>query len=306
MNDRERQHDPHMQGVVAGVVPPQAWGGRYFLNNPDAQTPPDRSVFVFSPQYMEPRFFYLQMRFALDGSIVSGHQKGQPALPWSEKIVNAGSAIGKVAVTMTRALTGQAASVDDSYIISGAGNDPTQPFWLPVSIVAAKKLVINVQNIGDLGLWVDLTIVPLNTLTDNQLMSLRWSTSQQPVGGAPATTVNPFPNTFGFGNVAGTLGNGPTRTPASNVAAQLLPSDTSRRQFWVSNEGTTRLALRFGPHNPSVGAGTESWDMILDAKGGAMSRYQSPLDTFWGEVRGVWEGAPAGFALASSAIYLLE
>ena len=293
--------------IVDGVIPPQAWGGRYFLDNNDGGKTTRQSVLVFSPQYKEPRFFYLQLRFALDQGILGGGQAGQPVLPFSEKIVNAGSAIGKVAVTMTRALTGQSASMDDSYIISGAGNDPTQPYWLPISVVAAKKIVVNVKNIGDLGLWVDFTIAPLKTLTQEQLLALRWSTSSQPEGGAPASTVNSFPNTFGFGRVAGTLGNGPTRSNASAAVVQLLPADASRRQFWISNESPERLAVRFGPNDPVVTPGSESWDVILDAKGGANSRYQSPLDTFWGEVRGVWEGAPpTGFALASSAIYLLE
>ena len=290
--------------IVEGVVPPQAWGGRYFLQNNPGGPQPKKSVMIFTPQFREPRLFYVQMRFANDGGIVPGGTPGQPASPFSEIMVNDGTAIGKVDVTMTRALTAQSASMDDSYVISGAPSDPRESGWLPVSIVAAKKLVINVENTGDLGIWIDATIVPLKTLTHEQLMSLRWSTSKLGGGG---TQRNTLPNTFGFGDVAGTGNNGPKRTTASPAPATLLPADNTRRQFWVSNEGSTRLALRFGPHDPDVTGGTESWDVILDAKGGAFSRYQSPLDTFWGEVRGVWEGgSPSGFALASSAIYFLE
>jgi hypothetical protein len=64
--------------------------------------------------------------------------------------------------------------------------------------------------------------------------------------------------------------------------------------------------LRFGPFDPSVAGGSESWDVVLDAQApGANYRYESPLDTFWGEVRGVWFAAN-GFALASSGIYIQQ
>lgn len=282
-------------------MPPQAWGGRYFLDNNDGGRSPKKSVFVFTPTYEEPRFFWIQMRFALDAGLFTGGTQGQPQNPFSEVMVNAGTAIGEVTVTLTQSLSAQAASMPESYVISGAPTTAGQTSWWPVMVLPGKKLVMNIENTGDLGIWVDCACAPLTTLTQEQLMALRWSTASTGSQG-----INARPNVFGFGDVPGTLANGPTRTPAAAAPAVLLPVDPTRRQFWVSNESDQRLALRFSNHDPVVTPGSESWDLILDAKGGANSRYQSPLDSYWGEVRGVWEGAPGGFALASSAIYFLQ
>lgn len=292
--------DVNVQAIV-GPVPPQSWGGRLLLDN-NANgvnaTSPKSAVFVYTPPFKEPRFFWIQMRFALGETAKLPF--GVPILPFSETMVNDGSAIGEVTVTVKRSVSAQAGTMDDTYVVSGAPTTigPTQ--WFPVMIIPGKQLVINVENTGDLPIWIDCTCAPLTTLTNDQLIALRWSTASTGAKG-----VNARPNVFGFGDVPGTESNGPTRKPSSTTSQLLLPADPTRRQFWVSNESTSRLALRFSNHDPVVTAGSESWDVILDPKGpGNFSRYQSPVDAYWGEVRGVWEAAN-GFALASSAIYFL-
>lgn len=294
--------DPIVQSIE-GPVPPQSWGGRYFLDNNQGARDPKGAVFVYTPPFKEPRFFWIQMRFAIDSGLIAGKPAGTPALPFSETMVNAGTAIGEVTVTVKRSVSGQAGTMDDSYVVSGGPTLAGQTSWFPVMILPGKQLVINVENTGDFPIWVDCSCAPLTTLTNDQLLALRWSTAS--TGGQG---INARPNVFGFGDVPGTLANGPKRTPAAAAPALLLPADTSRRQFWISNESDQRLALRFSNHDPDVSAGNESWDVILDPKGpGNFSRYQSPVDAYWGEVRGVWEGAaPGGFALASSAIYFLQ
>lgn len=304
MSGAKYPEDPVVQAIV-GPVPPQSWGGRVLLdNNANAPNSPKSAVFVYTPPFKEPRFFWVQLRFALDQSLFVNGVPGQPQLPFTETMVNDGSAIGEVTVTVKRAVSGQAGTLDDSYVVSGAPSLMGQSTWFPVMLLPCKQLVINIENTGDLAVWVDCTCAPLTTLTNEQLLALRWSPSSTGAKG-----VNNRPNVFGFGDVPGTIGNGPHRVPATNVATQLLPADNTRRQFWITNEGSTRLALRFSNHDPDVTASSESWDVILAPKGGAgglPSFYQSPLDAYWGEVRGIWEGSPTGFALASSAIYLLQ
>jgi hypothetical protein len=292
--------DAIVQAIV-GPVPPQAWGGRYLLdNNPGGRTP-KKSVFVYTPPFKEPRFFWVQMRFALDGGRFAGGTPGQPELPFSETMVNDGTSIGQVTVSVKRSVSAQGGTMDDSYVVDGAPSVAGETSWFPVMVLPGKQLVIDIENTGEVAIWVDCSCAPLTTLTQEQLMALRWST-----GSTGGQGINARPNVFGFGDVPGTIGNGPKRTPASATPQLLLPADPTRRQFWVSNESTDRLALRFSNHDPDVTAASESWDVILDAKGpGNFSRYQSPVDAYWGEVRGVWEGTN-GFALASGAIYFLQ
>jgi hypothetical protein len=182
--------------------------------------------------------------------------------------------------------------IEDSYVINGFSPTQAEPAWLPVSIVIARKLVITAENIdaspGHENQFVDISVALVDTIDSGQIIQERYAGSD-----------TFLPNIFGFGDVPQLF-----RTAANAAPVQLLPPDQTRRQFWVTNEGTTRLALRFSQNNPDVTPGTEAWDVILDPKGtlGGVTRYESKLDAYWGPVNGVWEGAPTGFALASGAV----
>jgi hypothetical protein len=289
--------------IIGPAHNPNAWGGRSYLSNNDNDKFPRSATLVFTPTFEVPRLFFVQMLFANDLSLITGAPSGQNAvLPFSSVVPNVGTAIGGFQVRVQRSMSDKGSTTEDVYNLSGSGDLPEEPTWLPISIVSAKKLVIVVKNIGDVSQWVDVSVTPIETLTQDQMIALRWSTAA-----ATSTSIdNSLPNIFGFGEVAGTIGNGPTRVPASATPVELLPADQTRRQFWISNESTDRLALRFSATQaPDVTPGSESWDVILGAKGSATAAYQSPLDAYWGRIQGVWEGTN-GFALANSAIYLIR
>lgn len=246
-----------------------------------------KQTLVWTPKFDVPRPFYVQLLFA---STIAGPGGSTlvPALPFQP------FSSARIQITLTRYIDDYGNSQEDSYIVNGFSPTATEPAWLPVAIVTARKVVITAEIVdsspGHTTQFVDASISLVDAIDTPQIIQARYAPS---VAGSDTFLAN----VFGFGDVPQVV-----RTAQSATAVQLLPVDQTRRQFWVSNEGTARLALRFSSNDPDVTPGSESWDVILDAKGGAFSRYQSPLDSFWGEVRGIWETAGAGFALASGAI----
>lgn len=246
-----------------------------------------RAALVWTPKFDVPRTFYVQLLFA---STVAGPGGNTlvPALPFQP------FSSARVLVTIQRYMDDFGTVQADSYIINGYSSSPVEPAWLPVAIVTARKVVINVEIIDDSAghttQFVDGSVALVDTIDTPQIIQARYTPSD--AGGSTF-----LPNIFGWGDVPEVV-----RTAQNAAAVELLPSDQTRRQFWITNEGTARLALRFSSNNPVVAAGLERWDVILDAKGGAVTRYQSPPDTYWGPVRGIWEAAGAGFAMASGAV----
>jgi hypothetical protein len=247
-----------------------------------------KATFVWTPSFPEPRPFFVQVFFAsaLDGSTTGTYVPALPFQPFSS---------ARMQVTIQRYVDDFGAALVDSYIINGFNPSTFEPAWLPVAIVMARKIVVTVEIIdetpGHVRQWVDASVALVETIDTEQIIQSRYASS--------ANGENLFlPNVFGFGDVPQVV-----RTPQDVVPQLLLPADQTRRQFWITNEGDSRLAVKFGRSDPSVTAGAESWDIILDPKGGpGPTSYQSIKDAHWGEVRGIWEAAGGGFALASGAV----
>jgi hypothetical protein len=261
------------------------WETRKLLEIGD--TAKKRATVVWTPSFPEPRPFYVQAFFAATVSSADGTTLN-PALPFEA------FSTSRILITVQRYIDDYGGVLEDSYVINGSSPTPEEPAWLPISIVTARKLVITAEIIdtapGHGTQFVDISVSLVETIDTEQIIQSRYAPSANGSGTF-------LPNIFGFGDVPQIV------RVAQNVAAvQLLPPDQTRRQFWITNEGTARLAIRFSTNDPDVTAGAQKWDVILDAKGGAVTRYESPLNAYWGEVRGIWEGAGAGFALASGAI----
>lgn len=247
--------------------------------------PQNRSgTFIWTPVYEAPRPFYVQVQFAS-----AEQQAGSPATP---ALPFQPFSSARVKITLQRYNDDFGGVLEDSYIVNGYNPSEVEPAWLPVAIVATRKLVILAECIdeapGHTAQFVDVTASLVETIDTRAIIQDRYSGS--------ATFL---PNIFGFGEVP-IVAN----VAASAAPVQLLPADQTRRQFWITNEGDTRMAIRFSANNPDVSPGTEAWDVILDPKGGAVTRYESPVDSYWGPINAVWEGAPTGFAMVSGASIL--
>lgn len=262
------------------------WGARYLLEHGTPGTPPTiagarvgRQTFVDSRLFEVPTLFYIQVKFASVLTAVGGTPA--PALPFQS------FSSDRIQFTVRRQLDDFGGLITDTYIVNGFTPTTGEPMWFPVAVVSARKLQILAEDIdtapGHGSQYVDVVATPVTSLDDQLVIAERDDLVGQ--------------NVFGYSHTRGGF-----RTAASAVPVLLLPADASRRQFFISNEGSTRLALSFDQNNPpNVGAGTESWTVILDAKGGANSRYVSPMDSYWGPVEGVWEGVPTGFAMADGS-----
>jgi hypothetical protein len=246
-----------------------------------------RAMLVWTPTFDIPRPFWIQVLFA--STIAGPGGTLVPALPFQP------FSSARVLVTISRYIDQYGAAIEDSYVVNGYNPSLTEPAWLPVAIVSARKVTITAQLIdttpGHTTQFVDASVAVVDAIDTGQIIQSRYSSSAAGSGTF-------LPNIFGFGDVPKIV-----RVPQNVVAVQLLPADQTRRQFWITNEGSARLALRFSSNNPDVTPGAEAWDVILDPKGtlGGLTRYQSPNDAYWGEVRGIWEGAGAGFAMCSGA-----
>lgn len=263
------------------------WGARYLLLQGSPGAPPSipggrvgRQTFVDSRLFDVPTLFYIQVKFA---SVLTAAVGGTPApaLPFQS------FSSDRIKFTLRRQLDDYGGLITDEYIVNGFTPTVGEPMWFPVAVVSGRKLQLLAEDIdaapGHGSQYVDVVVTPVTSIDDQLVISERDDLVGQ--------------NVFGYSHTRGGF-----RTAASAVPVLLLPADASRRQFFISNEGTTRLALSFDPNSPpNVGAGTESWTVILDAKGGANSRYTSPMDSYWGPVEGVWEGVPAGFAMADGS-----
>jgi hypothetical protein len=268
----------------------QRWSTTQLLSAFPAPGPapfPRKQMLVWTPTFDIPRPFWVQILFAS----ATGDQNGTlvPALPFQP------FSSARVKITIARFVDayGLGQAIEDSYIVNGFNPSATEPAWMPVAIVAARKVTITAEIIdetpGHTQQFVDASVSVVDAIDTEQILASRYTPSTD----GSATFL---PNIFGWGDVPTKV-----RTPQNAAAVQLLPADQTRRQFWITNEGTARLALSFGKNDPDVTPGAESWDVILDAKGGAVTRYESPTNAHWGEVRGIWEAAGAGFAVASGA-----
>jgi hypothetical protein len=261
----------------------QRWGSRKLLQRGQATIPGatgGAATLVETPLFAQPQLFYLQVRFA--AVVLNTGNTPNPLLPFQSVSSD------HIRFTVRRLLDEYAGETTDVYDVNGNTTSVVIPAWFPVGVIGARKLQILAENVdanpGHGTQYVDVVAVPVTSIDQQLLIAER----DDPFG----------QNIFGYSHTNN------FRTAASALPVQILGPDASRRQFFITNEGTTRLALSFSGNNPNVGAGAEDWSVILDAKGGAYTRYVSPMDSFWGEVRGVWEGAPGGFAMASAATFI--
>lgn len=74
---------------------------------------------------------------------------------------------------------------------------------------------------------------------------------------------------------------------ASNTSIQLLPANSTRENFIITNESTTVLYLTFG---------STSSQTLFSIKLDPSDFYESSHIVYTGIISGIWDGTPSGFA----------
>lgn len=260
----------------------QRWGSRKLLVRGPASIPQSVSgqvTFVDTPTFDVPALFYVQVRFA--SVFLNDSGTPSPALPFQS------NSSDRIKFVVRRQLDEYGGLITDEYIVNGFAPTTTETFWFPIAVVGARKLQILAEDIdanpGHGAQYVDVVAIPTTSIDDSLIIAERTSL----VGS----------NIFGYANTD------VQRIAATNASVTMLAANSARRQIFVTNEGDQRLALRFSALDTArFTVGNESWDVVLDPKGGAVTRYISGQDGYWGPVQGVWDGAaPTGFALISGS-----
>lgn len=260
-----------------------AWGGRRLLSIASGASPAlpnstTRATLVDTPMFEASTMFLLSLNFgANNGFAVTPAPVGFSPL-----------AAARVNVTLRHGMDPRQGTIDDVYSLSPSAflqpgeTGVTNPVWLPVSLIETRKLTVLVEittaGASPNSVWVDCAATPVTALDSEQILAARGDNT----------------NVFGWPSMVSTR----TAYVASPAHVTLLDASAARRQFFVTNEATTRLALGFG-QVPDLTPGSERWDVILDAKGGPNPFYRSGVDQHWGVVYGIWETGGAGFAMAT-------
>ena len=266
----------------------QRWGSRKLLVRRDLAPINGGSngqvTFVDTPLFDLPTLFYLQVRFA--AVEINQGQTPNPLLPFSS------ISSDLIRFTVRRQLDEYGGLITDTYDVNGNSTALAVAQWFPMGVISGRKIQILAEDIdtnpGHGNQYVDVYATPVTSIDDQLLIAERDNPDGQ--------------NVFGYSH-----GNSFRTVATAGPAVQILPADASRRQFIVTNESNQRLALSFSGNPPVVTAGLEDWSVILDPKGGARPTFVSEMDSYWGEVLGIWEPGPpllTGFAMAYGATFI--
>lgn len=244
------------------------WGGRVLLSVDPVISKRSTAVILDTPMMDRPYLWRLDFLFSQPATEATPSPRAFTPL-----------AVCPTRITVRHGIDDRQGTVDDVYNLSNAAAIPVGsngvilPVWMPISSVRTRKLTIIAEVFtGDDGhgqifqsAFVDVGATPITAVDTEQIVAAR--------GGR---------NIFGFGNTF------TARTAATaGPAVLLMPADAARTKFWIVNKGTTNLFVGFGTQ-PDLTVGTESF--TIELLPGAT--YESQPDQFWGDIFGVWDGAP--------------